>query len=222
MENERQTLNDQLAKFYDLAKIGNTKFQYLLGLAYARGQECKIDLNLAQYWLQKAADAGHDLAMIELVAIMEYHDEYIILEGEALGYLRESIKGSSEDMADLGACYYEGFSGAPQNYELAVKWFKISTEYQSPVGAYLLAMCYKDGTGVKKSPYMACKYYRLAAELGDAWSMYMYAMCCINGNGRDIDELEGYTWAKKASNEGVEEANDIIEDYSYYEKERNN
>ena len=53
-----------------------------------------------------------------------------------------------------------------QDWEEAVKWFRLSAEQDFPPAQLELGLCYKNGTGVEQNEEEAMKWIRLAADQG--------------------------------------------------------
>jgi TPR repeat protein len=54
-----------------------------------------------------------------------------------------------------------------QNYEEAVKWYRLAAEQGNVDAQYNLGCSYEDGEGVEQNHEEAIKWYRLAAEQGE-------------------------------------------------------
>ena len=73
----------------------------------------------------------------------------------------------------LGNAYFNG-SGVDQDYEEAVRWFKLAAENGEPDSMVHLGFCYQEGIGVEKDIDTAWDYIYKAAELG--WQPAIYIL----------------------------------------------
>ena len=81
---------------------------------------------------------------------------------------REEIDARTN--ASLGAIYFVGQKGVPQNYEMAVKYLEMSVANpmcECPQSRGLLAECYLSGKGCKKDLSKARQHAEVGAKLGD-------------------------------------------------------
>ena len=78
---------------------------------------------------------------------------------------------SAEDQYNLGAQYYSG-QGVPQDYQAAVKWFRLAAEQGHPEAQFFLGQMYSLGQGVAQNYTECMKWVRLAADQGDAEAQY--------------------------------------------------
>lgn len=67
----------------------------------------------------------------------------------------------------LGAMYYSG-RGATQNYQEAVKWFRLAAEQGLAKAQFNLGVMYELGQGVTQNYEEAVKWFHLAAQQGNA------------------------------------------------------
>ena len=75
-------------------------------------------------------------------------------------------QGDAEVQYIHGAKCYFG-DGVPQNYDEAVRSFRLSAEQGYAAAQYSLGKCYENGQGVPQSYSEAVKWYRIAADQGD-------------------------------------------------------
>ena len=71
----------------------------------------------------------------------------------------------------LGYMYYEG-QGVPQDYEEAVKWYRLAAEQGDAEAQCGLGEMYYGGEGVPQDYAEAIRLWKLAAEQGDEEAQY--------------------------------------------------
>ena len=79
---------------------------------------------------------------------------------------KRAAAGDAEAQFNLGANNWGGL-GVEQNYEEAVKWWRLAAEQGDADAQLNLGVCYYEGTGVEEDLEEAVKWWRLAAEQGD-------------------------------------------------------
>ena len=104
-------------------------------------------------------------------------------------------------MADQG-----GYHLGSENYEEAIKCFKIAAKEKNPIAQYHLGVCYSNGFGVTKDCDEAVKWYRMAADQGDPDAQLNLGFAYWNGEGVPKDRFEAVKWCRLAAEQGQSEA----------------
>ena len=63
--------------------------------------------------------------------------------------------------------FYETGQVVPQNFELAVKWYRAAAEQECAPAQCNLGLCYQTGRGVEQNRREAVKWFIRAARQGD-------------------------------------------------------
>jgi TPR repeat protein len=125
--------------------------------------------------------------------------------GDFSAALREwKAQGSAVAQNNVGAMYEHG-KGVTQDYQEAVKWYRLSAA-QGLAGAQSnLGGMYRDGKGVLQDYREALKWFRMAAAQGDA--IAQASLGAMYGNGRGViqDDVYAHMW----SNMGAASGNEI-------------
>ena len=58
----------------------------------------------------------------------------------------------------------------PQDYDEAVKWFRLAAAQGNVPAQYSLGMAYENGQGVQQDYHEALNWYRIAAANEDEWA----------------------------------------------------
>jgi len=89
-------------------------------------------------------------------------------------------QGNVKAQLKLADEYFYG-KNRPQNYNIAVRWYRKAAEQNNPIAEFNLAICYERGIGIRKSRYHAFRYYKMAAESGIKEAKFNLALCYAIG-----------------------------------------
>ena len=113
---------------------------------------------------------------------------------------------SAGELNQLGYDYNFGKNGKPQDYGMAVKYFRLAADQGYAMAQYNLGVCYKRGEGVPQDYGMAVKYYRLAADQGFAKAQYNLGLCYYWGQGVPQDYAQAVKYYRLAADQGYADA----------------
>ena len=207
--------------------------QYLLALAYLKGEGIEQSYEKAKYWLEKAAKQQHPKAQT-LLSIYQ--------EGNILHlYIEMAKKGDGESLFNIGFAYHEG-EGVEQSYYKAAYWLDEASyseerhkKAQSMVGALFfkldglvdsrIAEMYLNEAAaegdfeakyylgrlleeIRNDPVNAAKCYKNPAQQGIADAQYRLARLKILFSELKIEQSypEAAYWFEKAAEQGVSDA----------------
>jgi TPR repeat protein len=106
--------------------------------------------------------------------------------------------GDAEAQYSLGVMYASGEVVA-QDYQEAVKWYRLAAEQGNASAQYSLGFMYEEGRGVAQSDQEVVKWYTLAAELGNLDAQFALGLMYGNGSGVEKDSEEAFKWIRLAS-----------------------
>lgn len=86
-----------------------------------------------------------------------------------------------------------------ENYEIAVKYFIKSTEYENADAQCQLAKCFYYGEGIEQNYENAVFWWKKAANKGNVRAMRNFAICYMDGEGVNKDYTQSFYWCKKAA-----------------------
>lgn len=110
--------------------------------------------------------------------------------------------GDAEAECNLGKCHYLG-QGTPQNYYVALTWFRKSAEKDWAEAQYYIGRCYYYGQGFPKPDYaQAFSWYEKAAEQDYADAQYQLGLCYEKGQGVKQNAKMAHKWFEKAAANG--------------------
>ena len=178
-----------------------------VGICYYKGFGVEIDKSEAIKWLRKAKTLGAPYAH-ELLNELGYSDEADA--DEDLGYDLSLITEEAQALYNTGVQYYIG-RDAPQDYEMALVWFRDAARHNHPSAMYDIEICYFKGQGVEQNYPEAIKWWRMAADYGHKNAMYGLGICYQSGRGAAIDYEEAAKWYRMAVERGHEKAKEQLQ-----------
>ena len=133
--------------------------------------------------------------------------------GCSFGTAERAEQGSATAQFNLGAMYHDG-RGVPQDYQTAVKWYRLAAAQINASAQSNLGVIYHDGRGVPQDYQAAVKWFKLAAEQGDWASRFHLGRMYHKGQGVSQDYIYAHMWTNLAVTNGFNDAaetRDIIE-----------
>ena len=93
----------------------------------------------------------------------------------------------------LGSIYAEG-QGVPQDYQEAVKWYRLAAAQGYAPAQSSLGLAYEKGQGVPQDYREAVKWYRLAAAEENQFAQINLGVMYSNGTGARQDFVRAHMW----------------------------
>lgn len=109
--------------------------------------------------------------------------------------------GNASSQNTLVTMHKKG-SGAPQDRDEAIKWFRKAAEKNNIEAQFYLAQAYMDGDGVTQDFGESFKWYKKAAEQGAPDSQFNVGMMYASGIGTEKDIIEASVWLLRAAKQG--------------------
>ena len=94
--------------------------------------------------------------------------------------------------------YAEG-KGVPQDYQEAVKWYRLAAAQGYAPAEYSLGVAYEKGQGVAQDYREAVKWYRLAAARGNELAQVNLGVMYTHGRGVQPDFARAHMWFNLAA-----------------------
>lgn len=184
----------------NIANNGDTKAQYLLGVAYYDGRIVAKNLTLSQKWFSLAAQNGNLEAEVGLARICEANGNYI----QAHGIMKKAAKrGCVTAQSNLGITYSRGNPCVKQDYYEAAKWLTKAAKQGEPEALSNLAILYANGLGVQKDTSKALKLWVQSANKNYAPAQTQLGLLYFLGNIVKKDYAQAESWLLKALWNGV-------------------
>ena len=202
--------DDIVADIMQRAEMGDAEAQLVLGNMYARGDKVPKDDQLAQQWLEKAAEGGNRLAVIFWKL---RQDES--LDATELGDLARLTE--SENNADtqlyLGSLFFNG-KKVPQDLKSAIYWLEKAAangNHEAQVG---LALARGNSEFEWYNPKEALFWLQQAAEAKYPKAMLILGSSLLNGSNlvKRRNSKEGYRLIRLAAEAGYEEAQHALQE----------
>lgn len=160
------------------------------------------DIELAEQWYERAAEAG-DAEAARILS--EIQRDRAISEGDeatAWRWTQQAARdGDSRAMADLGMMYREG-QGTDKDDWAAYFWFERAAEQEEPRALTQLGIMYDEGAVVEQDWTAAREYYERAADFGSAEAMYRLGCMYAEGDGVGQDWSQAAHYYEQAGQGG--------------------
>lgn len=183
--------------FYKGALAGDCESMYLLAES-----DFKKDPQSAFKWFEKAAEAGHAMALTELGIC--YHAGYgcTIDYDAAFECWSEAVKQpkSEKAMYNLAMCYELGH-GCARDLNAAFYRYNLAAKVYPPA-MNEVGRCYERGIGCNKNLDAAFASYKNAAEHANLGGMNNLRRCYRDGIGCERNENAWLEWTQKAAEAG--------------------
>ena len=154
--NDAATLNGLVA----LANKGDAEAQYHVGMMYNNGIGTERDLRRAFEWFQKSAASNDPLGAYKLGCYYDRQGAGIVSfdAAEALKYkLVAAQAGYALAQNDVAVHYAK-----QENFEEALKWWKMAGDQGYPDALFSLARVYGAGQGVPRDKSLSYAYFKLS------------------------------------------------------------
>ena len=169
-----------LDAFYVLAKEGNPKAQFNVGLIYANGKGVNRDIFQAKEWYRKAAKQGNTAAQYNLAKLISQNYDKTdprAMEEVKFWYEKAAEGGQKEAMNDLALLYLKG-DGVKQNKVEAFELFKKAAQLGDGAAQINVALMYAWGEGIPNDKIKAYKNLKKALKQGRTEaSTYLKRLC---------------------------------------------
>jgi uncharacterized protein len=119
--------------------------------------------------------------------------------------LSSAQNGSAEDKYELGLRYEKGIV-VSQDYQEAVRWYRLSAMQGYSGGQYKLCEFAERGRGVPQDYQEALRWCGLAADQGHGRAMFMLGRLYHNSHGMPRDIVRAHMWYNLATAHGYEGA----------------
>ena len=131
--------------------------------------------------------------------------------------LNNAEQGDVEAQFGVASFYRDG-KGTIQNYEEAIKWFKIAAEQGFAPSQFNLGVAYSKGIGIEQDKKEAVKWYQLSAEQGDVQAQFNLAFMFKRGEGVEQSFEQTLKYYRLSAEQGFAESQRNL-GMMYYEGE---
>ena len=169
-----------LDAFYVLAKEGDPKAQFNVGLIYANGKGVNKDSYQAMVWYKKAAEQGNTAAQYNLAKLISQRpdkDDPRAQEKVKYWYEKAVEGGQKEAVNDLALLYLKG-EGVKKDERKAFELFKKAAKMGDSAAQVNLALMYAWSKGVPNNKIKAYRNLKAALSKGRTEaSPYLELLC---------------------------------------------
>ena len=166
--------------FYVLAKEGDPKAQFNVGLIYANGKGVNKDTYQAMEWYKKAAEQDNTAAQYNLAKLIGQRPDGKDPRAQKMivYWLQKAAEGGQrEAMNDLGMRYLKG-EGVKQNKVKAFELFKKAARLGDAAAQINVALMYAWEEGIPNDKIKAYKNLKQALRQGKSEaSPYLERLC---------------------------------------------
>ena len=155
---------DAASGFKSLAKQGDPRAQFYLGLMYRNGEGVPRSDERAIYWYAKAAEQGHPDAQFNL------------------GLIHDSGDGVPRD-AQRALYWYTKAAQQGNNNARFYLWYIKASEHKDPDAQFYLGLMYRNGDGVPRNDKQALYWYTKAARQGNVNAQFHLGLIHDIGDG---------------------------------------
>jgi TPR repeat protein len=186
----------------DLAAENNPQGFILLGNLFQKGLGVEVDLQQAQVWYQKGADAGDGNAELALALLLlnGTSGQPNVIDG-APWLQRAAEKGLVKAAYNLGL-FYTGYFGTQADWPRALEWFTKAADKGHARSQYYLGLIFLDGKSGQADEVIAADWFAKAAVQGMPEAALEYGVRTFRGEGVEKDEVLGTKWLKVAAVHG--------------------
>lgn len=164
----------------------------------------------AVVWFTKAAENGHNYAMLKLAECYENGIGVYSNYSEALKWYRKAAEGGNRSARQKLAELYLYGEMVDRDVDEALKWYGLAGVDISGADLCNIGYAYDVGDGVHMDKSKAVDYYRRAAEKGDSVAQYNLGVCFENGNGVTKNLDTARSWYEKAASQGHAQARQCV------------
>lgn len=152
-----------LQEFSALARTGDPKAEYYLGLMYHYGEGVTVSGAEAAKWYRKAADHGVGGAQYQLGILYDQGNGVKEDAAEAARWFRKSADQNEPQAQFSLAYFYQMGRGVKKDPAEAFKWYKRSAEQGHAISYLAMGFSLRDGAGVAANKVEALKWFELAS-----------------------------------------------------------
>lgn len=207
--NNKQDYTSAFTFYMKGAELQDGTSAYKVAILYSAGLGVTQSKQSCLAWLNKAAEYNSSDALWLLGFSYYRGDNYLNIEPDihkAVPYLeRAAAQGANNAALILGEIYMFGVEDIQENYEEAMKWYKVAADMLNSEACLFIGYMYGEGKGVTKDLNEAMRWYKKCVDFGDCTGQFMgdpnanagMASCNI---GNFYDELEkDYDYPKNMS-----------------------
>jgi TPR repeat protein len=191
---QEKNINKAIALYIKAAELDYNQAQYELSVIYSSEKLNVVDYEKHLFWLKKAANNNHVIAIHNLATIAIRVKKYttainLFSKAKELGY--------APSILSLANMYYYGL-GTAKDYKKAFALFNSAYEAGEVQAAFPLATLYERGLSVTKDINKAKALYKKAIDDGHETAGFNLAILLLENN----EKSDGVAIMKKMAEKG--------------------
>ena len=188
-----------------IAQQGNPDAQFFLGEVYRDYGEPIGDIFKSFEWIFKAAEQGHELAILELKSPAPLYGNPL-KDGDNLAeYYKKTIEGLPQYLYQIGSILL-----AVEKTDKAIKYITKAAEQGNQNAQAKLGLIYYQGVGVEQDYKKSFDWTSKAAKQGNSQAESLLGEFYSSGNGVTKDYRRSFEWFFKAAEHGNANAQYIL------------
>ena len=189
------------------AEHGDAEAANALGELHLMGRGVKASPAEAMRWFQKAADAGHAVAIYNLAGLLSHGAEGVQKDEAKAKFLMRSAAeaGAADAQVTMGQAAENTAAAKPgtPDYSEAREWYEKAAAQQHP-SALMALMRFSDaGYSGIPDPVKGSEYCRSAARVGSVVAMNEMGVRYQKGLGVPSDNVAAIGWFSLAAQHGL-------------------
>jgi TPR repeat protein len=199
------SISDDIAADMDGAARNDTKALCRLAFRYTTGDGVPIDLDIAKYYYDRAANLGDADAQVSLALLLHSDQAGVADIQRALAlYERAAAEGHPDALFNLGVTYEMG-DRVPIDQNKAIRYYELAAESGHQGARFNLANYLRQRVDPNDQS-KAVSYYSHAAKAGHIGAAFNLAWMYHHGVGVPVDADTALEWYRLAASGGDSEA----------------
>ncbi len=187
---QKVVLQSCFQRLLETAESRDPAVWHALGSAFNNGRGTTRDVAQAVRWFQRAAEAGHPPAMVDLGLRLQYPNWTGDCAGAARWFRKAAEKGDPNGMVFLAFSYRDG-TGVPCDLPEALRWFIKAVEAGDGHSMLHVGRMY---AYYLSSPAQAVPWFLRAAEAGFGESFILLARLYDDRESEVYNPTEANKW----------------------------
>ena len=181
----------------EAAEAGDAESCYRTGLACLHGKGTLQFLPDARHWLQRAAEAGHADAQLQLARLLEHGDAHA--PSDAARWFAAASRLDPDLAERRRKLMFPHGVDVPRDPESARRWAVKAAEQDKPEAQALAGYFFAQGVGGERDFVAARQWYERAAAHRIAWAELGLGAIYANALGVERDEAVATQWYRRAA-----------------------
>jgi len=208
---DRTAPKQSIRRLLRAANRGNSMAQYLLALAFYKGEGVPKDMERTVHWCRLSASAGYAVAQFRMGEFLRKGEGTKPDLAAALQWYQSAADaGDYKSQYRLAACIERGLGCAP-NTTLAAAWYFKSAKQDYKKAQYRIGSLFLRGEGgLQRNPTQALIWFSKAAKKGHAASLFRLSQMYLTGTGVTANKKDAHELLRQSARLGHPRAAKIL------------